>query len=147
MPGAKYKAVLYGTALYAGGAAVPAPAPAAGFCIIARVSTACGAGACGGTVYPGSSLRLSASFYSGETLADPEEVVLLTLSPSGAVERYEYGLDPVVVRDAVGRYRFDFSPAQGGTWDWRWEVPGGGGSAEGEIEVRASAFATALAGA
>ena len=141
---ALYSRVKYAEALYAGAAAVPEPAPAAGFCIIARVSTACGGGGlCGGTVYPGSALRLSASFYSGETLADPEEVVLLTRAPSGAVERYEYGLDPVVVRDAVGKYRFDFSPAQGGTWDYRWEVPGGGAAAEGEIEVRQSAFATA----
>jgi hypothetical protein len=142
--GARYKAVLYGQTTYSGGAAEPAVPPAAGFCIIARVSTACGAGgACGGTVYPGSSLRLSASFYSGETLADPLEVVLLTRSPAGAVERYEYGLDPVVVRDAAGKYRFDFSPDVGGDWAARWEVPGGLGATEVEIEVLESAFAAA----
>ena len=141
---ALYASVKYSEARYAGAASVPAPAPAAGFCIIARVSTACGGGGlCGGTVYPGASLRLTASFYSGETLADPGEVVLLTLSPSGAVERYEYGTDAALVRDAVGKYRFDFSPAEGGTWDYRWEVPGGGAAAEGEIEVRVSAFAFA----
>jgi hypothetical protein len=139
---ARYAELSYGEGRYAGGVAVPFPVPDAGFCLTELPAASCGG--CGlNPVWPGALVRRRLAVLQGDTDADPPSLTFLLLSPSGSVARYDYGLDPALQRDAVGRYHLDFSPTKGGEWHYRWEVEGGAGATEGSLEVEMSAFALA----
>ena len=142
MPGATYKATLYGTTTYAGGAAPVTPElPAAGFCLVAINADACG-GHCLAAVYPGSVARVLVYVFQGEAYADPDVLVALLEDPSGDVTRHEFGESDAFVKDAVGQYHFDFLVSESGTYSYRFETDGAG-STEGAVKVYASAFALA----
>lgn len=71
--------------------------------------------------------------------ADPTAVTLRVKRQSDAEAVYTYGVDAIVVKDAVGEYHADLDPNQPGWWRWRWEATGSvEAAAEGMFEVTTS---------
>jgi hypothetical protein len=123
--GVTYNSVLYAEATYAGGAAAP-PAPAgASTYIIAYPPEVAGQRCCTIEIDEGAVVTLPASIYRGDALVDPVELVVLTRSPAGAVQRYEYGADAAISRADAGHYSFDLLVDDGGDWTIRWQADGG----------------------
>lgn len=108
----------------------------------------------------GSLVRISASFTRPPTQTeiddgtaedvddwqpvDPDTVSAKTKDPAGNVEQYDYLGSPTgeLVRDAVGEYHVDITPATAGQWYYRFESTGNGAAAnEDRFKVAESAFA------
>ena len=73
--------------------------------------------------------------------ADPTTVRGRFRDPSGVVTTYVFGTDSELVKDAVGNYYFELSPAASGEWRYRGEGTGAvQAAAKGRFVVRATAF-------
>lgn len=90
--------------------------------------------------YPGSLVRLSASFTSGGVAADPTTVALKYRNPVGTILSKSYALAEVV-KDSTGHYHYDLSVTTHGVWAYRWESTGAAQAAsEADFTVLAGAF-------
>jgi len=95
-------------------------------------------------IYPGSEVRISASFRLTATgaLADPTTITLKIKSPRCTEYTYTTGQ---IIKDAVGQYHYDFqvpdNSESAGEWKYRWTGTGAAvGVVEGKFNVRCSAF-------
>lgn len=66
-------------------------------------------------------VELTTEFKSGPTFLDPATIRLMLYKPDGTSVTYVYGVNPEVLRDDLGKYRFKFVPDQEGDWIYRWE--------------------------
>ena len=76
---------------------------------------------------------------SGGTAVDPTTVTFVFRKPSDSVTTYVYGTDSQLVKDSVGNYHVDLTPAAGehGEWQYRWTSTRTPAQAEpGEFAVR-----------
>jgi hypothetical protein len=143
MAGALYHSTLYSRATYAGGeAAPPRPAGSAAYLLLGRNSLAAAPSSClcPTPPAPGNLIRLQASIYLENSLADPPNLTALVRSPDGSFSRYDYGPDLSLVRDSAGSYHLDIPTPQEGTYSWRWEISDSIGAGEGEFEIASSPF-------
>jgi hypothetical protein len=82
-------------------------------------------------------LTLALADLSG-TAADPGALRLKTKSPAGATTTTAYG-GGTLLKDSVGNYHIDLTPASTGLWFYRWEADApNAGAAEGSFNVMAS---------
>ena len=67
----------------------------------------------------GNQVRLSVTFndYNG-TLADPTTIVLKVKNPDGTIETL------TTIKDAVGKYHYDYEPLKVGDYCYRFEATG-----------------------
>lgn len=95
-----------------------------------------------GDVYDiGDVVRLAGSFQGSAGPLDPGSVTGRFRIASAQPTSYTYGVDPQLVRDAVGQYHFDVEATESGTWYYRFESSGiGQAAAEGTFRVRRSRF-------
>ncbi len=74
-----------------------------------------------GRYYPGSTIRMTASFADQDgAAADPDTLVVKLMDPAGVTTSYTYGTDTEVGRSAAGSYYADVTPDVGGRWHLRW---------------------------
>ena len=78
-----------------------------------------------GRYYPGSAIRLTASFRDENgTDIDPDTLKIKAWSPQGILSQYVYGTDANVVRASAGNYYAEVTPDAAGLWRIRWETTG-----------------------
>ncbi len=69
----------------------------------------------------GDVVRCTASITStGGVYVDPATLILYIRTPSGTTTSYTYGVDPEVVKSAVGQYYIDVSLTEAGQWHHRY---------------------------
>jgi len=91
-------------------------------------------------IYPGQSVKLSASFTVDGAAADPTAIELDVLDPSGTTNAYTYALAQIT-KDSTGHYHKHVTLDEEGVWKWRWSGTGNVIAAEeGEIRVKRSEF-------
>ena len=78
-----------------------------------------------GRYYPGSPIRLTASFQDEDgDYIDPTTVAMRTISPYGVTNTYTYGTDAIMGRSSTGLYFADLTPEESGLWRVRWQTTG-----------------------
>lgn len=57
-------------------------------------------------------------------VGDPTALTVVATRHGRNPTTYTYGVDPQIVRESVGNYRFDFIPGETGLWKVRWASTG-----------------------
>jgi hypothetical protein len=74
---------------------------------------------------PRQRIRTTGRFRAAGAYADPTTITVKLADPHGILTTFLYGLDPEVVRDAVGRYHMDLTTGSTpGRWVYRYEGDG-----------------------
>lgn len=79
----------------------------------------------------GDSVKVEADYKDPTTLHDPTAVFLDVDYPDGTGVTYQHGVDPEIVKDAVGEYHAILDTAgKPGRWLYRWYATGTGQAAD-----------------
>lgn len=80
------------------------------------------------TYLKGQQIKVTGVFRDVDTgvYVDPAVVTFRTLNPNNVVAEYVFGVDPNVIQESTGHYRYDLALDVAGTepWYYRWEGTG-----------------------
>jgi hypothetical protein len=84
----------------------------------------------------GNPAPIAVSFTDDGEPADPDEVRLFVLAPSGASVEYVLGEDAIIVHNDTGEFSAELEPDEVGVWRWRFTGTGDAGAVhEGDFEI------------
>jgi hypothetical protein len=77
--------------------------------------------------FEGALVRISCEIKDfDEVLIDPSQLFLTVIKPDKTETEYEYGVDPEIIRDDLGKYHADIPADLAGHWCYNWNSTGDG---------------------